>query len=210
MNIKGVIFDFGGVISTGQEQRHVEAILRLLGISDAVEFHRVYMEHRLGYDGGSMSAEAFWGRVIDHFGCKRPPLDRLIELDVGSWTQINGDTLDFAARLRENGIATAVLSNMNIDALALINREFSWIHDFDPLVYSCDLGLCKPDRRIYEICVSRMGLKPQECLFLDDGPGNVAAAVDFGIRAMVFEGKESLDIIKQCYFCNIYADKMTQ
>lgn len=209
-NIKGVIFDFGGVISTGHNKEHVDEILDLLGIADREAFYNLYMDLRIPYDAGHMSAEDYWQRIIDHFGSRRPPLDRLVELDVGSWTIINHDVLDFAAALRAHGIITAVLSNMNVDALAFIEREFPWMHDFDHLVYSCDLGICKPQREIYKYCVHKMGLKPKECLFLDDNRINVDSADRYGIHAVFFEGQETLNAIKRNFFCNIFAEKKTQ
>lgn len=210
MDIKGMIFDFGGVISLPQDSGYVERMLGLLGIEDRDAFHAVYMELRPAYDGGYMTAAAFWEAVTARFGCPPAPLSTLIDLDVRSWTQINRDTLDFAAALRDHGIITAVLSNMNVDVLAYIEREFPWIRGFDHLVYSCDLGICKPQREIYEYCVSRMGLLPGECVFADDGPANVGAAGEYGIHAVLFEGQESLKALKQGYFRNIFADKKTQ
>ena len=40
---------------------------------------------------------------------------------------------------------------------------------FDELVFSCDVGISKPDPRIYEIACERLGVEPAECLFVGDG-----------------------------------------
>jgi putative hydrolase of the HAD superfamily len=39
----------------------------------------------------------------------------------------------------------------------------------DELVFSCDVGISKPDPRIYEIACERLGVEPDECLFVGDG-----------------------------------------
>ena len=41
--------------------------------------------------------------------------------------------------------------------------------EFDATVFSCDVGVSKPDPRIYEIACERLGVEPEECLFVGDG-----------------------------------------
>jgi putative hydrolase of the HAD superfamily len=209
-NIKGVIFDFGGVISRPQDQGYVNQLMDLLQVTDWERFMRVYMELRSAYDGGQISGEEYWEAVIDRLGCARVPVEKLTGPDIRSWTVINEDTLAFAADLRDHGIVTAVLSNMNTEVLTYLKRECPRLDEFDHLVYSCDLGMIKPHREIYDICVSRMGLKHAECLFLDDTAANVHAAEKYGLKARVFEGQKTLNAIKREFFCNIFAEKMTQ
>ena len=43
---------------------------------------------------------------------------------------------------------------------------------FDDVIFSCDVGVMKPDRRIYEMAAARLGVKPEECLFVGDGGSN--------------------------------------
>jgi putative hydrolase of the HAD superfamily len=40
---------------------------------------------------------------------------------------------------------------------------------FDATVFSCDVGVSKPDARIYQIACERLGVEPPECLFVGDG-----------------------------------------
>lgn len=54
---------------------------------------------------------------------------------------------------------------------------------FDATVFSCDVGVSKPDARIYEIACERLGVEPGECLFVGDGandelPGAERAGMD--------------------------------
>jgi epoxide hydrolase-like predicted phosphatase len=54
------------------------------------------------------------------------------------------------------------------------------------LVYSYEVGVEKPDRRIYEITCQRLGVDPSEVVFLDDLEANVTAARQLGMRAVLF------------------------
>ncbi len=66
--------------------------------------------------------------------------------------------------------------------------------DFLPLldggVFSCDVKLIKPDRRIYEAIAEKYNLVPSECVFIDDLERNVKAGIDFGFHGIQFKTLE--------------------
>jgi putative hydrolase of the HAD superfamily len=57
---------------------------------------------------------------------------------------------------------------------------------FETVVDSAFVGCRKPERRIYEITVERIGMAPEACLFVDDVGPNIDAAREFGMRAVHF------------------------
>ena len=59
---------------------------------------------------------------------------------------------------------------------------------FEGTLISCDAGIVKPDPRIYRLFTERFSLQPDECLFIDDQPPNVAAAIRAGWSGIVFQG----------------------
>ena len=59
---------------------------------------------------------------------------------------------------------------------------------FDGTVVSALVGICKPDRRIYEYLLFKYGLKAEECIFIDDLPANIEAAKEVGIHGILFDG----------------------
>jgi len=52
----------------------------------------------------------------------------------------------------------------------------------------------KPDPRIFELALQRFGIKAEETVFIDDNPKNVAGANALGIRGILFEGKDKLQL----------------
>ena len=90
--------------------------------------------------------------------------------------------IELAEEIRDSGIRTAILTN-NV-------REWrQWrdrlpIERFDPVIDSCEVGVRKPDQAIYSLICSRIGIAPKDCLFLDDHPENVQAALAFGFDAL--------------------------
>jgi epoxide hydrolase-like predicted phosphatase len=67
---------------------------------------------------------------------------------------------------------------------------------FDSVVLSSDVGLVKPDVKIYELSASQLGVKPNECVFIDDLQKNVDGAINAGMQAIKYENYEKfrLDI----------------
>lgn len=49
---------------------------------------------------------------------------------------------------------------------------------------SCLEGVCKPDARIYKLCLERLGRQPSESIFLDDLGPNLKAAASLGIHTI--------------------------
>ncbi|MBV9845907.1 MAG: HAD-IA family hydrolase [Kutzneria sp.] len=78
---------------------------------------------------------------------------------------------------RSTGIRTALLSNANPPS-----ESVPWLESlFDVVVFSGAVGVAKPDRRSYLITVRRLGLRPAECVFVDDLAANVRGAVAAGL-----------------------------
>ena len=55
---------------------------------------------------------------------------------------------------------------------------------FDSIVISTEIGVCKPDPRMYATVCEQMQVSPAGCLFVDDRETNLAGAMDFGMRAV--------------------------
>lgn len=191
--ITALILDYGGVISTPQNQANVANMQALLDQDDgSKDFDTIYRKTRGGYDSGHLSAHDYWVTVFEQTG--RPPtkatIEQLILEDVKSWTQINTDMLDFVRARKTGGSRLAIISNMTWETLAFMRKHFSWLELFDELVYSCELGISKPDIRIYTDCLERLQLPAEDCLFVDDSQENVEGARQAGMHAVHFTSQE--------------------
>ena len=71
-------------------------------------------------------------------------------------------------------------------------ESFGLRNYFDVALSSCYLGLRKPEAAIYHRALDILGRPAERILFIDDRPENVAGAVDTGIKAIQFEGSDSL------------------
>lgn len=79
---------------------------------------------------------------------------------------------------------TAILSNSFDGARREEERRLRFQEDFDPIVYSHEVGLAKPDPRVFEYTLKALGCTAREVAYVDDRSENVEAASALGIRAM--------------------------
>ena len=96
------------------------------------------------------------------------------------------------AELRAAGVPCLALSNMEAETFPLERARFAFMDWFDGYVISGIEKVAKPDRRIFQILLSRYRLVPAATVFIDDTPANVAAAGDLGIRALRYTGAGAL------------------
>jgi putative hydrolase of the HAD superfamily len=186
--IKGIIFDFGDVISRPQDEDCLAEMAGLLALEAGNDFKTVYRNRRRDYDWG-ISGTDYWIGIINHYGLERDAglIDALIGLDIRSWARVKPEVVALIQDLKDRGYIMALLSNMPLEIRDYLKSEAAWLRVFDHTVFSCDLKLLKPDAAIYRYCIAQMGLEPEECLFIDDVPKNVAAAQNCGIAAIRFQ-----------------------
>ena len=202
MPIKAVVFDIGGVLEfnpdTGWRKKWQERLH--LSIED--------LDQRLkdmGRDGslGTCSEAEWLDGLCEITGIDQGQADDFMkdlwEEYVGT---LNVELASFFSNLRPR-YQTAILSNSFIGAR---DREESLYHFeemTDLIVYSHEVGLAKPDRRIYALTCERLGVRPEEMVFLDDLTANIAAAHEFGIHGILFtETSQAIADVRACLQMN--------
>lgn len=83
-----------------------------------------------------------------------------------------------------------LLSNTSDLHVSWFTREYPVFDRFHGAVYSHEAGCMKPDPEIFRHTLERFGLDPAETVYVDDLPGNVAAAESLGIRALVYDHRD--------------------
>jgi len=94
--------------------------------------------------------------------------------------------------------ATGIINNAWPDAREAIKDHVNGTQ-FDDLIFSAEVGLAKPDRRIYELALDRLGVQRVEAIFIDDVQGNVEAAQAIGMAGIRFESTEQTIMMIEQY-----------
>ncbi|MBV9217879.1 MAG: HAD family phosphatase [Methylobacteriaceae bacterium] len=95
-------------------------------------------------------------------------------------------TVAIFERLKAAGVPIYAITNFSHEKFAECRERFEFLGAFDGVIVSATEGLLKPDPAIYHVLLSRYGLEPAACIFIDDSHANVAAARDLGMTALAF------------------------
>jgi len=101
-------------------------------------------------------------------------------------------TVEIVADLKRAGVRRYALTNFSAETFPLQRQRFPFLSWFDGIVVSGEEGVIKPDPRIYRILLDRYRIEPDEAVFIDDNPGNAAAATALGIHGIHFRSPGQL------------------
>ena len=187
--IKAVIFDWGGVLIENPAPGLMQYCAEALGVTphQYTEVHQVLAGP---FQLGRSSEQEFWAAVCDRLGRPIPPRSSLWGDAFRASYRARPEMFSLVASLRERGYGTALLSNTESPCVQYF-KELGYPM-FNVLVFSCVEGLCKPDRRIYDLAVERLRVLAHEALFVDDNPHLVEGAVKAGLVGITFTDGHSL------------------
>lgn len=100
---------------------------------------------------------------------------------------------ELLGRLREKGTPAYALSNISAERLPILLARYPFLGRLDRIVVSAEIGINKPDPRLFEYFLERTGRRKEELFFIDDMEENVAGARKAGWSAVRFTGAAALE-----------------
>jgi FMN phosphatase YigB (HAD superfamily) len=213
MPIRWVVFDIGGILEiipgggdpTIQFPQMIARRETRLGMPPGELDRRIReMDRRLisaGKDGAiGTCSEAEWREELRlATGWDQPQIDAFMR---DFWDvycgNANPELAAYLGSLRPR-YQTALLSNSFVGARREEEARYHFSEITDCIIYSHEVGIEKPDQRIYALTCERLGVRPEEIVFLDDVEKNVAAAAAYGIHAILFrDNAQAIADIQAC------------
>lgn len=189
MTIKAVFFDLGGVIVRTEFQAPRQRLADRLGMDYEDLFKIIYgSETNDRASIGEISVDEHWAFVMQRL--KRP----LSELEAIRQEFYAGDIvdrtlIDYIRSLRGK-YKTGLISNAWGDLRDFIIRE-KFDDAFDQMFISAEVGVMKPEARIYQIALEQLGVGPNEAVFVDDYYGNIEGCEKVGMKGIHFKDPET-------------------
>jgi HAD superfamily hydrolase (TIGR01509 family) len=189
---KAVIFDMDGVLVDSElEHLKVETnILKTLGIEISEEEHNKFV---------GTTAKYMWSYIKKKYHIKKS-IEELIEINADSYykhitscyvlKQIDGAT-KLLENLNINRIKLAVGSSSNINVIEASLKAIKLEKYFDVLVSGQYVKLSKPEPDIFLYAANKLGIKPEECLVVEDSHNGVIAANKAGMKCLGYISEHS-------------------
>jgi len=185
--IKAIIFDIGGVYLKGNFTDFVNRAYKVLHIDKPFKSSQE-MIFDPDLNKGKISHEACFTKYFN-VPISEEQMTQIKELRMTTWTPIEGMTT--LVRNLHDTYILAVLSNSD----ALNSEKYKQkgrYDDFDYLVLSHEVGITKPDQRIYEMILDKLHLPAHECLFIDDQEEALLPAKKLGMDTIHFTSLSQL------------------
>lgn len=179
LKVKAVFFDFDDTLQSrkGAYRLYCEHFLsKYFPEIDEAERLQKLDEMEEHVDGGYKDREVYFPEMIELWNWKNhPPLQELYDsfnYDFGKFIVMLDGAVDVLKELKKRGYIVGAITN-GVSSLQNIKLDTAGIRDlFDVVVVSGDIGIYKPDRRIFDEAIRRAGVKNEEALFVGDHPVN--------------------------------------
>ncbi len=198
MAIEAVIFDFGGVIlnpTSATNKSHLDGWARRLGLTRPALTEALWGQDWRELERGQIDDEVYHRRLGATLGLPDAEAVRRFQAKFYAKQRLFPEMLALIERLRQADCKVALLTNafVGLDEVALRDWGLDLPAMFDVYVNSALVKLAKPNPAIYELALERLGVLPEQAIFIDDSLVNVQAAAQLGIHAIHMDSPEALD-----------------
>ena len=180
--IKAVIFDYGGVVRPPLKG-WLNDIANAYGlpVKKIKEATKPLLEL---FGGGMITENQFWKQLSSVLNKPIPKNKKeLLRKSYKEAFHLYAEIIILVKEIKKKGLKTAILSN-TIKPHVEIAKSKKGYEDFDVVVLSCEVKLRKPEPAIYLIVVKKLGVKPTECIFIDDKEENLVPAKKLGMTVI--------------------------
>jgi 2-haloacid dehalogenase len=186
-----VVFDLGGVLIDWNPRYLYRQLFDDQDEMESFLAEVTTMEWNAHQDAGRP-----WAEAIETLAAEHPDRRELIEAFHARWPEMLGGeipgTVDVLAELRGAGVRLVALSNWSAEMFPLALERYDFLAWFEGIVISGDVGVNKPDPRIFVHLLERFAVEPEATVFVDDIAANVEAAAALGFHTVWFSDAVAL------------------
>lgn len=185
--IKNIVFDMGNVLTGYSMAEYIRRYTNTESERKIIKNEVCGSVEWIQMDRGTLSDEEGIASI-----CKRVPekYHTLVECFIRDFRmepEPNPAMESLVRRLRESGYDLYLLSNA-AQRFYRFSKNISSISYMKGVWISCEHGYLKPEKEAYLDFFKQFGLKPEECLFIDDSAANIEAGIRCGMQGIVYHG----------------------
>ena len=185
MKVEAVLFDADGVLQHQNTTLHsvLTDVLSLPPDDIEARYHEVWEAENPILTGQGNFAETISDLLV-RWG-KPGHADAFVQASRDIRT--DEAIVSIVRKLRNDGVLCCLASNQMTYRARYMSESLGYSRLLDREFYSCDMGHKKPDAAYFLAILATLELPPGRVLFIDDHEANVAAALDLGMNAAVFQ-----------------------
>jgi glucose-1-phosphatase len=185
-SIRAVIWDMGGVLVRTVDQSPRERLAKRLGLTLKELYNLVFdTEVSVKATVGIVPEESVWQNVAGTLNLNPDGLAAFMQ-EFWAGDSLDADLHQFVNGLRAN-YKIGLLSNAWSGARSVLDQRYHMLDIFDMTIFSAEVGLAKPDRRIYQLVLDKLGVEAAQAIFVDDFQANIDAANSLGMHGVSFK-----------------------
>lgn len=184
-----IFFDWGGVVADDSGDEFIESSLRNIGATDE-QIKEIVKKEFSQFMLGQISELEYWNEVKNNYNLE---VEDACFGYFNNWQGIkpNIKMIQLLYDLKLKGFKVGLVSNIISPVRDLI-KEAGYYNIFDETVLSCEVGLIKPNKEIYQLALERMNVVAQESIFIDDKQLNLDTASDMGLNTILAKTPEQI------------------
>ncbi len=188
---KAILWDLGGVILRTEDWEPRHCLDRMLDLPNGKIYELIFdSEVSRKATVGDATNDDIWMRVGEQLTLSRDELT-LVRDEFWSGDKIDMDLVHFI-RAHTNGTKMGLLSNGWSSTRHFLEERWHIAEIFDDIIVSAEVGLAKPDRRIYQLALDRLGVEAEQTIFIDDFIENIEGARELGIHGIHFKDPQTV------------------
>lgn len=184
MKIKAVFFDFGGVIQRTEFQAPRQQLAQRFGMEyddiDNIVFNSPTAKQATV---GELAVEKHWDAVAKRLKVSKNEI-AAVESEFFAGDVIDHSIVEYLRSLRPR-YKTGLISNAWSDMRGYLVRQ-KLDEVFDTLTISAEVGVAKPEAKIYLLALEQSQVEPEAAVFVDDVPANIEACEALGMQGILF------------------------
>jgi HAD superfamily hydrolase (TIGR01509 family) len=187
--VSALAFDLGGVLFSDGTEEFLEYLHRRLGVETARAAQLLNGALGSSYREGRLTRNEFWNafrRALELSASKDDLEARWIDR-----YRLNEGTRGLIQELSQH-YDVYYLSDNVPERIEAVERRYHFLRLFKGGVFSHDIGVRKPNRRIYELLLERAQVEAGQLLFVDDKDWALVPAAQLGMKTVLFRGSEQL------------------
>ena len=201
MGTKAVLFDMDGTLIDTEKYYRVFWPMAMAEFGYTLTDEQTLSMRSLGRPFAPQQLKAWFGQDLDYYAIRDRRKELMEKCLDENGIQLKPGAVEILKELKKRGIPAAVATATDLERTEKYLNKTGIRQYFDRLISATQVPEGKPSPDIYLYACEQMGLRPEECLVVEDSPNGVMSAYRAGCRVIMVPDQTPPDEdLKKCLY----------